>query len=238
MRKNFWDTEHFKKKIKEKSSNPTATPKKYLKPKPKKHREYHVGEFIIFIVSIFLIGVFCYFSYIFINNFFRKKVDKIEPPKTKLETSIFESETKDWQAYDNISFHYQIKLPGEAKKSEMPTGEGANFTFDETEIKVWAENNEIGDTINIAIETQRLEAESKVGKIKVIETRDESLSGQTALSQIWNYYDQTLKKDINEKMVIAAANSNLYFIDFKAPIKEFEQKEKTFDLIIQSLKIF
>lgn len=225
MRKKFWTIQVFK-----------TRPKRR---KTKGKREFGAGDLVIFIISLCFIVIFGYFSYLIVINSLNKKVDQFESSKPRLAESIFQDATKDWQVYDNQNFKYQVKLPAEAKKEDLTNGAGANFTLDnEIKISIFAQKNETGETINSSLDNKQAELESKEKKVKLIEKRNESLSGQTALSESWSYRDvDNNDRDMILKRVAVSVSGNIYIFDFSAPTKKFEETEETFDLIIQSFKI-
>jgi hypothetical protein len=223
MRKKFWTIQIFSSKNK----------------KPRKKGEIAVGEFVIATFALILVVAFGFAIYHFNWQLFSNKKDKIESSKPRLEENNFQDLTKDWQIYDNQNFNYQVKVPFEYQKEDLLSGSGADFNHNEVKIYIFAQKNESGETINSYLENKQIELEAKDKKTKMAEKRNESLSGQTALSETWTYHDvSNHDRDMAWKRLVAAAAGSIYIFDFSAPIKTFEENQKNFDLVIQSLRIF
>ena len=223
MRKKFWTIQIFGSKNKKK----------------KKKGEIGVGEFVIATFALVLVIAFGFAIYHFNWQFSSNETKKIESSKPRVEEKKFEESTKDWQLYNNQNFNYQVKIPAEYQKENLLSGEGADFSYDEVKISIFAQKNETGETINSYLENKQIELEAKDKKTKMAEKRNESLSGQTALSETWTYHDaKNNDRDMTWKRRAASAPGSIYVFDFSAPTKTFEENQKNFDLIIQSLRIF
>jgi hypothetical protein len=202
-----------------------------------KKKKFGAGTLVIIILAAVLVLGFAYMVYRMVPVFFHKDEQSDE---ARIDEKQLADVTKDWQVYNNETYQYQIKIPANYIKKDLPTDEETTFTLSESNVKigVFADSSQGNDTINDYLLQDKLKIESEGQRVKGTEAATEKMADYTALSQIWDYYSQDLKIDVREKRVVAKHKDIFYNIDFLVAKKDFQKFENDFDLIIQSLRLY